>query len=192
MKSVEKMMTILVLSLLLPSVLATNVSVEIASNESVVANTTIYSPNVTIETNVNSEYFQWYINGYPGSVPVVKNIERGLDMSELLWHIESAIDFLFGKAKRFSEFGMSLLADLSKIFVTREEFEQQQENMDYLLLRIRTLEHALERINQTAYCKGKIDTMFEYNLTYVECGGKRYYNMLVGNKRYAVTVEPLE
>jgi len=71
---------------------------------------------------------------------------------------------------------MRLLNDLSKVFVTRSEYQQQETNLNYLLLRVRALEHTVEKINETAYCQGKIETMLEYNLTSVKCGNTTYFN----------------
>jgi len=154
-------------------VLATDVNITLYSDENITSNTTMYADNITLFTNVNSNFFKWFINGYPGQVPIIK---KGLEITDLIWDIESAINYIYGKANTFNIYGMRLLNDLSKIFVTRSEYQQQETNLNYLLLRVRALEHTVEKINETAYCQGKIETMLEYNLTSVKCGNTTYFN----------------
>ena len=153
--------------------------------------------NITTYTWVNSTSFRWYINGYPGDVPEYHyHYTKGLSWDSLISQISNAVDYILGLTNYVYEDALEFLNQLKRIFFTREEGEELQRQIDeimtYYEFRIASLEKAVQEINQTAYCNGRISVMFEYNLSYVKCGNVTYYNMQVANKRYAVTIEPLE
>ena len=165
-------MTTFLLFLIMPFSLATNMTITVVSNESIDVEQNIKSENVSIATNLfNVSSFEWYINGYPGRVPVV--VKRGLSLYDLAVMFEKAIDYIFGLRNREpNEYIMNIIYNLARIFVNKFEYEK---TINYLNMRIEALEKAVERINRTAYCQGKIDVMIEYNLSYVKCGNTTYY-----------------
>ena len=165
-------MTTFLLFLIMPFSLATNMTITVISNESIGVEQIINSKNVSMATNLfNVSNFDWYINGYPGKVPVV--INDGLDVYDLAVMFKRAVDYIFGlRSREPNNYVMSIIYNLARIFVNKFEYEK---TINYLNMRIEALEKAVERINRTAYCQGKIDVMMEYNLSYVRCGNTTYY-----------------
>jgi hypothetical protein len=172
----------------------TNVTIDITSDENVNSEININADNVTAITNVNASSFNWWINGYPGSVPEIKNTYvSGTTLDDIAYIISNAVDYVLGLTKYVSNQGMSILNSLAKVFVTRMEYNKQQENMNYLLYRIDALEKAVKDINATAWCNGRIQTMLEYNLSSVRCENTTYYpnnNPLLPYK--AIGITPME
>jgi len=160
----------LFLFFLIPSALATNITMSIQSNETININQTISSKNTNLITNVVGN-LNWWINGYPGKVPVIK---KGLDFNDLIYRVKTTIDFIFGLTTSYDTKAMEFLYQLSRIFVTKSEMNYYQRSIEDLQIRVRMLENTIKIINETAYCQGKIDTMVEYNLTSVKCGKTTY------------------
>jgi len=172
----------------------TNMTIDIKSNESVNSEMNINADNVTAITNVNASNFDWWINGYPGSVPEISNTYvSDTSLNDIAYVISNAADYVMGLADYVSNQGMSILGSLAKVFVTRSEYNMQQENLNYLLYRIDALENAVESMNTTAWCNGRIHTMLEYNLSSVGCGNTTYYpnnNLVLPYE--AIGITPIE
>ena len=157
---------------LIPLALATTVNIEIESNETINSTQNLISnESINLVTNISANEFNWWINGYPGEVPVIK---KGLSLYSFAKTLHRTIDYVFRVSDTYSNYMLSIIYDLSRIFVTKFEYQKTINNLN---LRITALEKAVQMINKTAYCQGMIDTMLKYNLTSVKCFNTTYYNM---------------
>lgn len=141
-----------------------NITTILITNGTINANQWFYADEININTNATGEV-NLLLNGKP---------IKKLTMNKLIRYVTSAIDYMFGLIPRGNYWGLQLIEQLMRIFVTKDELSQILYPYE---VRISALESALEKINQQAYCQGKIDTMLEMNLSWVKCGNTTYYNM---------------
>ena len=151
---------------------ATTVNIYVESNETINSTQNLISnESINLVTNISANEFNWWINGYPGKVPVVN---KGLNLYSFAKILHRTIDYVFRISDTYNNYMLSIIYDLSRIFVTKFEYQRTINNLN---LRITALEKAIQMINKTAYCQGMIDTMLKYNLTSVKCFNTTYYNM---------------
>ena len=147
------------------------------------------SVNVTIDgTNIPNEFEKTW--NYIHSHEEIWTKHRNLDW--LVRHITSAINWILGQEEP-NDWDKEIGYQLTRAFVTRYEYEQLLLQNQYLEWRIEALEKAMDSVAQEAYCKAKIDMMFKYNFTSVECGNTTYHRVnpedFVGYS--VVGIEPL-
>jgi len=151
---------------------ATTVNIYVESNETINSTQNLISnESINLITNVSANEFNWWINGYPGQVPIVK---KGLNLYTFAKLLHRTVNYIFGLEDTYNNYILSIIYDLSRIFVNKWEYQQTIQDLTF---RINTLEKAVQTINRTAYCQGMIDTMLQYNLTKVKCLNTTYYNM---------------
>lgn len=87
-----------------------------------------------------------------------------------------AVNWLLG-IEEPNDYDKSIGNELARAFVTRQEFENILIENQYLQWRVEALEKTVEKVASEAYCKAKIEMMFEYNFTSIECGNKTYFRV---------------
>jgi len=146
--------------------------------------TWIYSDqDVNFWANIDSEHSDLYINGIDwnnGNMTVMDNTQNtyvqggSFSVWDMTQHIEETIKCMMGTKKFCSEWNFRIGNALNSWFLPRIEFKPIHDNFN---IRLVALEKTMEATNSEAYCQGKIDTMIEYNLTWVSCREQKFYNL---------------
>ena len=118
--------------------------------------------------------------------------EKGATIGDFIDYLKTAINWLMGKEGTPEE-SKQIASILSSYFASHQEVLELEEKLFLVNLRLRSLEKALEEIDEKAYCRGKIDTMLEYNLSWVKCKNETYFRInpenFQGNE--ILKIEPL-
>jgi len=180
-----KILAVTIMALcLVPIVRADNttVSVEVWSEKDIFLTTNLNangSTSVTIDgTNVNSEF---------GSIWT--HFASFMSWGDLTYIFDQVAQYFYGKAEFPHPTAVSIFNSLNAVFMNKIEGQLINTKLNILNTRVTALEKAVESMNKTAWCNGRIETMREFNLTSVTCGNTTYYNQ---NSQYIMAITPVE
>jgi len=121
--------------------------------------------------------------------------DKGISSNSLVSLVRESVDWLISVTNHWlnngnteiidaSEEAKELGSNLDRYFASDWEVYLLQQQINDLNIRVRALEKAMDKIAAEAYCQGKIDTMFEYNLSWVKCGENSTYYYRVDPKEW--------
>ena len=119
--------------------------------------------------------------------------DTGISINDVITYLQGAVNWLMGKQgtpEEYKEIG----SILDSYFANKKEIYSLQQQINDLQIRTRFLENTMKEIAADSYCKGKIDTMIEYNLSWVKCSNNSVYYR-VDPKQFGgyniITAEPI-
>lgn len=102
--------------------------------------------------------------------------DTGISFGGMASKIEGAIDWLLGRNNDPDEYEQRIGIALDDYAANNPYTQELLMRITDLQYRVEALENALEEINSTAYCQGKLEVLHEYGLTGVKCGDTYYRN----------------
>ncbi|MCD6226545.1 MAG: hypothetical protein J7J93_01995 [Candidatus Aenigmarchaeota archaeon] len=102
--------------------------------------------------------------------------DTGISFGGMANKIEGAIDWLLGRNNDPDEYEQRIGTALDDYAANNPYTQELLMRITDLEFRVEALENALEEINSTAYCQGKLEVLHEYGLTGVKCGDTYYRN----------------
>jgi len=100
----------------------------------------------------------------------------GIGIQTVLDFFKGAVDWLLGLNKLANPYEMELGMTLDRYFASDMDTFYLNARINEIDLRVQVLENTMEEIASEEYCRGKLETMLEYNLDWVICGDTTYQN----------------
>jgi hypothetical protein len=130
----------------------------------------------------------------------------GISIGDVVSLAKEAVNWLISKANHWlnhenevieaSEQAKQFGEALDSYFASDLDVYLLQQKINELNIRVIALEKTMNKIASDAYCQGKIDTMMEYNLSWVKCGEKTTYYWRVDPNQYrgynVIGITPVE
>lgn len=131
---------------------------------------------MTLENYIAQHETQWSQTG-----------DNGFTWNELVHFTENAINWILGKEKNPTVDEQGFALQLTRGFVTRQEYYNLLLQNQQLNLRVEALERTVSQKESEAYCQAKIDMLQEYDLSTVSCENTTYFNHIFEGQIFGIT-----
>jgi len=102
--------------------------------------------------------------------------DRDFDFDSLEHSIRDAINWLLGVYTSPTENEMEIGRSLDSYFASDRDTSYLLRRINDLAFRVEALENTMDEIASEAYCRGKLQVMFDYHLDGVKCDDTTYFN----------------